>query len=317
MNCEKTLELIRTKFREGTQLRKFTDNECLIRLPFWDNYGDPIEISVSTDGVRTTIDDAGTIAGLFFSLGQHTQDTPAFKLLRNLERAHGLEVDFNEGLLRVSVPDQDLYEGIAEFTKVVLALHTVTPHIRTAPRRMKPMGGRRLRSRIREEYQSRGIIELIEPDFEVAGITIPYWHADFHWSVATAGENAQANVYVVATDLNVAEPLQRAQRITAFSMDTRMLNPSDGIRVVMEASENNVQATEAARFLRYHTKNLPYRVFDFDNEPERSKFLDIAAEEILGDAGAAWRDIWKSRRVATGGVLAGHPTDERRDMPPS
>ena len=145
MDCEKTLELIRTKLGEGTHLRKFTDRECLIRLPFWDNVGDPIEISVSTDGVRATIDDAGAIAGILFSLGQHTQDTPAFKLLMNLERAHGLEVDFNEGLLKVSVPDKDLYYGVAELTKIVLALHTVTPHIRVAPRRMKSLGGKRLR----------------------------------------------------------------------------------------------------------------------------------------------------------------------------
>ena len=113
MNREETLELIRTRLGEGTQLRRFTDTECLIRLPFWDNYGDPIEIGVSTDGTSVTIDDAGKVAGLLFSLGQHTQDTPAYKLVRNLERAHGLEVDFNEGLLKVSVPDQDLYDGVA------------------------------------------------------------------------------------------------------------------------------------------------------------------------------------------------------------
>ena len=307
MNCEKTLELIRTKLGEGTQLRKLTDRECLIRLPFRDNYGDPIEISVSSDGANATIDDAGTIAGLLFSLGQHTQDTPAFKLLRNLERAHGLEVDFNEGLLKISVPDKDLYDGITELTKVILALDTVTPHIRVAPRRMKPLGGKRLRSRIRQEYQSRGIFDLIESDYEVAGITIPHWHADFHWSVA-AGENTYADVYVVATNLNVAEPLQRAQRITAFSLDTRRQPSDNGIRVVMEANNENVQATEAAKFLRHHSTHLPYRVFDFGIEPERSEFFDTSVEEILGDAGAGWRDIWTKHRASEGSILVEQPT---------
>ena len=297
MNCEKTLELIRNKLGDGTQLRQFTDSECLIRLPFWDNYGDPIEISVSTDGTRTTIDDAGAISGLLFSLGQHTQDAPAYKLLKSLERAHGLEVDFNEGLLKVSVQDQDLYDGVAELTKVVIALTTVTPHIRVTPRRMRPLGGKRLRSKIREEYQSRGIFELVEPDYTVAGATIPDWHADFRWSISTT-ENSQSNVYVIATDLNVAEPLPKAQRITAFSLDTNLRHPEDGIRVVMDTSENNVQSTEAAKFLRYHSTGLRYRVFDFGYEPERSEFLDTSVEEILGDAGAAWRDIWTNRSIA-------------------
>ena len=304
MNCEETLELIRRRLGEGTQLRRFTDTECLIRLPFWDNYGDPIEISVSTDGTSATIDDAGTVAGLLFSLGQHTQDTPAYKLLRNLERAHGFEVDFNEGLLKVSVPDQDLYDGVAEFTKVILALHTVTPHIRVPASRMKSLGGRRLKSRIREEYETRGIFALVEPDFEVAGVTIPYWHADFHWSVAV-DDDSQTEVYVVATDLNVAEPLRKAERITAFSLDTKVLPSMVGIRVVMDVNENNVHATEAAKFLRHHSGDLRYRVFDFGNEPERSEFLDTSVEEILGDAGAGWRDIWARRKVATAGALSG------------
>ena len=308
MNCEKTLELIRTRLGEGTQLRRFTEKECLIRLPFWDNYGDPIEISVSTDGAWATIDDAGTIAGLLFSLGQHTPDTPAYKLLRNLERTHGLEVDFNEGLLKVSVPDQDLYDGIAEFIKVVLAIHTVTPHIRVPPRRMRPSGGRRLKSRIKEEYQARGIFELVEPDFEVAGFTIPFWHADFHWSVGSQGVT-QTDVYVVATNLDVAQPLEKAQRITAFSLDTKLHHPNDGIRVVMDVNENNVQSTEAANFLRYHSKGLQYRVFDFGNEPERREFLDGAVEEIMGDAGAAWREIWATKRVSTAEVLVGRPPE--------
>ena len=69
----------------------------------------------------------GSIAGLLFSLGQDGQDTPAFKLLRDLERTHGLEIDFDEGLVRISVEESNLYDGIAEMAKVVLAMHTVAP----------------------------------------------------------------------------------------------------------------------------------------------------------------------------------------------
>ena len=67
------------------------------------------------------------------------------------------------------------------------------------------------------------------------------------------------------------------------------------------------QVDEAARFLRHHSTRLPYLVYDFDNEPERSKFLDTATEEILGDAGAVSRDIWKKRMLAAGKALAVHP----------
>ena len=147
----------------------------------------------------------------------------------------------------------------------------------------------------------------MESDYEVAGVTIPHWHADFHWSVATE-ENTYADVYVVATDLNVAEPLQRAQSIMAFSLDTRRQPSDNGIRVVMEANNENVQATEAAKFLRHHSMSLPYKVFDFGSESERSEFFDTSVMEILGDAGAGWRDIWTNRRAAEGWILVEHPT---------
>ena len=309
MDCEKTLELIRARLGAGIQLKGVTGSECLISLPFWDNYGDPIEVSVSTTDAYTRIDDAGSVAGLFFSLGQHTQDTPAYKLLRNLERAHGFEVDFNEGLLRVSMPSQALYEGFAEFTKVILALHTVTPHIRIPPRRMKALGGKRLTSRIREEYEARGIFDLVEQNPEVAGMTIPYWHADFHWSVAI--EDSPIDVFVVATDFNVKEPLQKAQRITAFSLDTQPLHPDGGIRVLMDVNGGNPLAADAANYLRHHSTGLRYRVFDFGSERERSEFFDTAADEILGPGGAGWRNSLENKQVAMPAV-AEAPMSPRR-----
>ena len=105
--------------------------ECLVRLPFWDNEGDPIELTVAIEAGRATIDDAGSIAGLLFSLGQDDEDSSAFKLLKDLGRTHGLEIDFDEGLVRLSVEESNLYDGIAEMAKIVLAMHTVAPLIET------------------------------------------------------------------------------------------------------------------------------------------------------------------------------------------
>ena len=295
MKCEEIEEIVRKELGESIRVSAFTDQACLIRLPFWDNYGDPIEMTVASDGSQTIIDDGGAIAALLFSLGQHTSDTPMYKLLRNLEQTHGFELDFNEGLIRISVPDRDIYDGIAELTKIVLSLHTVAPHIRVAPRRIRPLGGRRLKTRIREGYRSLGIFELVETDSELDGATIR-WPVDFHWSVGIEEEESY-NVYVLATDLNVAEPLQRAQSITAFSMDALPTRHQDGLRIVMEAPKDNVLATEAARFLRHHSQHLQYKVFDFGLESERSDFFDISEVELLGDAGAPWRKLMETRRA--------------------
>ena len=104
--------------------------ECLVRIPYCHGIAaTPLGLLVSVEAGCKTKEDAGSIAGMLFSLGQDDQDTQAFKLLKDLERTHGLEIDFDEGLVRVSVEESKLYDGIAEMAKVVLAMHTVVPLI--------------------------------------------------------------------------------------------------------------------------------------------------------------------------------------------
>ena len=129
MDYQRLKDSICSGFSDWTKVIPLESGECLVRLPFWDNEGDPIELTVAFDAGRATIDDAGSIAGLLFSLGQDNEDSSAFKLLKDLGRTHGLEIDFDEGLVRVSVEESNIYDGISEMAKVVLTMHTVTPLI--------------------------------------------------------------------------------------------------------------------------------------------------------------------------------------------
>ena len=294
MNDQVTVELLHEKFQEEVQVRVLPNEDCVVRVPFGDSIGDSIELTVVSDGDQVKIHDGGNISGLLFSLGQHVEGTPAFKLLMDLERAHGLEVDFNEGLVKVSVPKHALYDGIAELATVVMALHTVVPHIRVAPRRMKALGRPRLKSKIKNIYRERKILELVESDFYVDGTTVSNWPVDFHWLVQTNGHLQEVDV--VATDLTVANPLEKAQRVAAFSVDTQGRHEDGGVlRVMVDTPQGNTQATEAANFLRYHGDHLGYRVFDYGNFDERAQFFDVAVGELTGQAGEAWRQIWLTR----------------------
>jgi len=292
-NCESMIENIREEFTKRVLGREIAEERCLVRLPFTDHLGDPIEITISDDGAEAVIDDGGAIAGILFSLGQHTEDTPAFKLLKNLERAHGLQIDFDDGLVRITVPSAESFDGITELAKVVLTMDTAVPHIRVSPRRMRPVGGQRVKSKIRHEYDSMRITHLVEKDFHLDGATVPGWPVDFHWSIGINGESK--DIHVVAADLNVLEPLEKAQKISAFSMDTRDRSGHSELRVVMDTHGEDSRASEAAAFLRFHSQELGYTVFDFGQNLERSKFLSTSLEELTGTEGAAWRELWTSR----------------------
>ena len=135
MTGREILESIRAEFKDGTKLVRSTGAEHLIRLPFTDQMGDPVEIGVSVVDDRAFLDDAGAIAGLLFSLGQDEEETPACRLLTDLTRTHGLELDYQEGLVRIRTPREQLSQGAATLVKVVLTMLTATPHIRVPTNR--------------------------------------------------------------------------------------------------------------------------------------------------------------------------------------
>ena len=307
MNCKWLEESIRDGFSEWSRVLPLDSGECLVRLPFWNGEGDPIELTVNVEGGRVVINDTGSIAGLLFSLGQDEQGSPAFDLLENLERTHHLEIDFDEGVVKVSVAESNLYDGIAEMAKVLMAVHTVMPHLRELPRtpdsqvdrlatsqprlpamqssspRVRSLGPR-IRTRIERRYDQLDILDFVERQYTLAGAAVSDWPIDFHWSVGSNGGFYEVNV--VAADLRVSDPFARAHKVASLSVDTRDLRRSGGdqLRVVVESNDNNPQSSKAKDFLRIHSDELDYRMFDFRQRDESLEFFDLSREELTRGA---------------------------------
>lgn len=290
MDCQKIEASIREGFSLWTKVSSLGSGECLIRLPFWDGEGDPLELTATIKSGRATIDDAGSIAGLLFSLGQDEQSTPAFKLLDNLRRAYSFEIDFNEGVVRLSVPEGHLYDGIAEMAKVVIAMHTVTPHIRSRPRR-RGSYGYRVKTKILSRYRELEILDRVERSHTLAGATVSDWPIDFRWTVGANGSTSAVNV--VAADLRIAEPFAKADRIVALSVDTWKQHQLDGdqLRIAIESQDENDLSLEAAEFLRHHSGKLGYRIFDLQNKEESSEFYALSVKEITTRFPEPWSEL--------------------------
>lgn len=287
MDCKNLRERLLAGFGNWTEVRPLDSGECLVYLPFWDGSGDPITLGVSTDGRTAKIDDAGAIAACLFSLGQHEENTSAFKLVESLQHAHGLDLDFGEGVASLSVGEQDIYDGVAEMTKVILSVLTVVPHIRVARRNPRSLGPR-LRSKIAREYRQMKVLDLVERHHRLDGAKVQGWPIDFHWSFGHNGRSQTVNV--VAADLGVAEPLQKAERIIAMSLDTRKPRSlgSDQLRIVFESDIGNIASAEAGEFLRFHGNDLSYDVFDLGNADESLNFFNMSVDELMGQADERW-----------------------------
>ena len=130
MEIKELKQHVMTTFTELTQVRPTDNGSVILRLPFFDNDGDPIELFVHTNENSAVINDGGAVAGLLFSLGQHHDDSPAFALLKDIAGAHRLAIDFDEGLISLTVDQKDLYQAITEMAKAVITIQTTAPFLR-------------------------------------------------------------------------------------------------------------------------------------------------------------------------------------------
>ena len=289
MDCQVLKERLQNGLSNWTEVRPLRDGQCLVVLPFWDNSGDPISVCVSIREGLAMVDDGGAVAGLLFSLGQHEETTPGFKLLESLQRSHGLELDFGEGLVRLTVNESDIYDGVAEMAKVVMAMLTVAPHMREHQRNARSYGPR-LRSKIAQRYQQMKVLSLVERHHRIDGAKVEGWPIDFRWPIGSNGQ--PKSVHVVAADLAVAEPMNKAQKVVSLSLDTRAQREraQDQLRVVIETGANDTASMEAGEFLRFYGDSLAYELFDLGITNESSNFFRMSEEEIIGHASARWRD---------------------------
>ena len=285
-------------FTENLRSRSLGNGACIIQTPLSDHSGDPIKISVRDEGQKFVLDDGGAIAGHLFDLGQHPVATPAYRLLEAMAKAYSMEIDFDRGVVRASREREHLSDGFSDLLKVIVTLTSATPFIQVRPSRLRA-GSSRLRTRIRKAYMERELFDFVDPSYELEGAAIDSWPIDFHWQVNRNGSGQAKDVFVVALDLRVNTPLQKAHQVASLSIDAKTLLLDSQFRVVIEKDAQNEQADTAVRFLRRHHSELRYELYDFGDSTERRHFLSQSAEEILGPAGQAWRELWSRSKPRT------------------
>lgn len=293
--CEAVREQVQQYLVDSVITRPGKDDGCIIQTPFRDSEGDPICVITYGDGESILLSDGGMVAGRLFILGQHTQDTPAFKLLRSLETAYGLKLDFNYGRITMTTAEHDMCDAIMDFSKVIITMLTATPHIRIEPHRLKPLG-QRLRAKIKDQYKQANILDLVEHDFSISGETVESWPVDFHWWLKRNGEIE--HIYIVTVDLDVAEALVKASKVTTLALDAKRLS-YDKLRIVLDTHGVNSDASIATSLVKKYSERLQYKVYDFGQEDDRQIFIKQSVDEILGEVGEPWRDFWRKQHALT------------------
>lgn len=305
--CDDILQYFRDWIGDRIQITS-QGTSCLLRMPFFDSSGDPIIIVVSDAPDGYLVHDGGIIAGHLFSLGQHTENTLAFKLLTTLCKTYNLTLDRDQGLIKCISSRDNLPETILELTKIIITITTATAHISVQSHRFRTLGAR-VRSKVRDQYARRNILEWVEPYYEIPGQTVDVWPIDFHWKIRQG--NTFRDVFITTIDLNVAEPIRKVEHITALAIDASQIIEANDYRVVLDKHGQNSMADVAANYLEEHGERLGFTLYDFGNVHARNRFIAQSELEVLGEAGTEWRSFWEAAK--RGQIDAGRFSREHFD----
>ena len=101
----------------------------ILTTPLYDPMGDPITLGITRRGNAITVDDAGAVAAMLFSLGRDEEDTPQMQLLTRLANARNARLDYAKGAVTMETNDDLLHEAILNMTTLVATMLTAAPHL--------------------------------------------------------------------------------------------------------------------------------------------------------------------------------------------
>lgn len=270
-------DVVRSELLGGFSMSS-TDGDYRLRLPFRDAAGEPIEMKLTPGPGGLALDDLGHTAGLLFELGQHHEDSPGHLLARNLSEAYGIEMDYDRGILSKLVLHGQGTGAISDFAKVLVAIHTVTPELPS--RRRERRSGTRLSTRVGREIRQLRLYEYMQRSVEVDGV-LDRWHIDFRYR--RTEDHFATEVLIVAADLNLREPRQKAEHIITLGLDLLAVDTRRDLRVVYELNGNGTSRaarTAASMLVRYQQK-VGYKAFNYANPEQRSVFKSTMLDELV------------------------------------
>lgn len=246
-------------------------------LPFNDYLGDPIEVLLTFRDRQLVLDDLGRSAGVLFSTGQHSSDSPAHHLMRNLSDAYNINMDYNTGLLSQEIKFNEMQSRINDFIKVLISIQTVVPELQR--RKRGPTGRTRLSSLIGRDIQQLKLPVYVQRQVEVEGKR-DSWLVDYKY-VRKMGPKFE-DVLIFTTELNIKEPRKQAEHTLALAIDILAIEDSRNLKVVYSLNGNGESsaAYRAAMLIDDSQALVGYKAYNYADLEHRSQLMASTIQDL-------------------------------------
>ena len=293
MNPEHLKAVIDRQFSEWMKvsLHQVDDGEkvCRVILPLWESSGDVATVYVTERDGQTVIDDGGHISGLLFESGLSGARKQDRDLVERLLFDSGLKKNPDTGVVHVETTEAGLRYWLIELGRVIALVPELIPV--TSPTWSKT-GPSRTRGRTAREVRNRlvhsGFSKVINSSQKVRGVSNRIHTMDLSYSTPPSplalGETGfMRTVHVMAVDLDVSKPLEKADRSIGIANDLIWATDEDGvIEVTMVYSFGREEGVDepAAKLLATAGEKLPFNSYSWDDTEGQNRFLTDVSQDL-------------------------------------
>jgi hypothetical protein len=257
---------------------------CRIELPLLEPNGDAISICVEEHDGKFMVHDGGHISGLLFEAGPAGASAPDKRSVETLVKDAGLAIDSNRGVVFGFAEEASLAYWVLEIGRTIAVVSTIVPTI-MRPRTVRRRLGPRIAQQIVQRLIVEGLMAFIKPGLSFRGITEQSRYVDFTYTVAPnrLQRQAETTVFILALDLDVADPIAKAYRGLAAATDlsgAAVNNNAIEVRLVHSVGSANGTAERAIKLIRVATAKHLLKDYSWDDPGDRSLFLTSVAQEV-------------------------------------
>jgi len=278
MTSEELLDQIKSAVVEGIRVVTAGDG-FLIRLPFNNYKGEPVEVGVTfQDNGNILIDDVGYVSGLLFELNEYSEGASGNLLTKQLANSYEFNMNYNEGIISEQISIVGEVEKFLDFIKVITSIETVLPFISRPHKKVR--GRRRLSAQLGREISQLRLPLRVE---KLAKVTGKHEIWDIEYKYTRKEDNSE--ILLLVTDLGLKEPRERAAHVVTLASDVLDIDLRQRLRrelrVVYSLNGNGSEATRrAANIIDDYQHKIGYKAFNYSDPKSKSLFTNITIQDL-------------------------------------
>ena len=295
MNYELLKAIIDVQFSDWMTVmpHKMADGSevCRVNMPLLEPNGDIITVYLMEKDGRFLVQDGGHIAGLLFELSCGKPNQNYWNILDRQLYQTGMKKNPVTGLVYVEADESSLRYWMTELAQLIAVLPHLLPELPTPPlysasdknSAVLPELPRIVRE-VSERLNEAGFGDAIQLNKTTLGQTGIRRRVDLACTIRRSGFGIGKEIYVLALDLNVKNPLEKVGRKLAVANDIAWSTPSHsgwkvGVRLVYRLRPGLWEDAPEARLLTAAGEKSDLDSYWWDDPIQQDKFISDVSKD--------------------------------------